>query len=41
MYAKNSSMNVSTSLAIATYKISEDFIVKKQKQLNINRNVKQ
>lgn len=30
MYGNNSSMNVSTSLAIATYKASEDLLAKKQ-----------
>lgn len=29
MYGNNSSMNVSTSLAIATYKVSEDLLAKK------------
>ena len=28
MYGKNSSMNVATSLAIATYKVSEDLLSK-------------
>lgn len=30
MYGNNSSMNVSTSLAIATYKVSEDFLKAKE-----------
>lgn len=38
MYGNNSSMNVATSLAIATYKVSEDLLSKKNRK-GINRNV--
>ncbi len=33
MYGNNSSMNVATSLAIAAYKVSEDFIINKKEVL--------
>ncbi len=41
MYGNNSSMNVSTSLAIATYKVSEDLLKLKKNEIERCRDVRQ